>query len=96
MDKSFRNFLIIGKTEGISYLLLLFVAMPMKYIWNMPEAVRIMGMAHGVLFVLFMFSISGLWGQKKFDFKQSFYAFILSLLPFGTFYLKRLIPAQSK
>ena len=40
--------------EGISYLLLLFVAMPMKYMYGMPEAVSIVGSAHGLLFVVFI------------------------------------------
>jgi integral membrane protein len=44
---------ILGNIEGVSYLLLLFIAMPMKYYFGMPMAVKIVGMAHGVLFVAY-------------------------------------------
>ena len=47
-------FLLIGKVEGYSYLVLLFIAMPLKYIFNIPEFVRPVGSVHGVLFVAFM------------------------------------------
>ena len=45
---------LIAWIEGISFLLLLFVAMPMKYLADRPSMVRILGMAHGLLFVLFI------------------------------------------
>ena len=90
-DSQIRNFLITGKIEGYSYLILLFVAMPLKYLFEMPQAVKIFGMVHGVLFVLFMLSIAALLGSKKLSFKGAFSAFFLSLIPFGTFYLGRLI-----
>ncbi len=90
-DSQIRNFLITGKIEGYSYLILLFVAMPLKYLFEMPQAVKIFGMVHGLLFVLFMLSIAALLGSKKLSFKGAFSAFFLSLVPFGTFYLGRLI-----
>jgi integral membrane protein len=91
MDKQIRNFLLTGKIEGYSYLILLLLAMPLKYQFDMPEPVKIFGMVHGVLFVLFMLSIAALLGTKKLSFKGAFSAFFLSLIPFGTFYLGRLI-----
>ena len=56
MNKSLltQYFLRSGKIEGYSYLLLLLVAMPLKYIWDIAEWVKIIGMVHGVLFVIFM------------------------------------------
>ena len=42
---------ILGNIEGVSYLLLLGVAMPMKYFFDLPLAVKIVGMVHGVLFL---------------------------------------------
>ena len=74
--------------EGVSYLVLLFVAMPMKYLAGYPQAVRIVGMAHGVLFVMFCLILAGLLRRKEFTFNFSVFAFIMSLLPFGTFYLE--------
>lgn len=77
----------IGFWEGISYLLLLGVAMPLKYIWNHPEYVRMVGSAHGLLFVLFMVVLGYALAIKAITFKQAIYGFLLSLIPFGTFYL---------
>jgi integral membrane protein len=91
MDKQIRNFLLTGKIEGYSYLILLLIAMPLKYQFDMPQPVKIFGMVHGVLFVLFMLSIAALLWTKKLSFKGAFSAFFLSLIPFGTFYLGRLI-----
>ncbi len=73
--------------EGISYLVLLGVAMPLKYLAGMPLAVRIVGSLHGALFVwLMLLILAGLrsrgrslgWGAK---------IFVASLIPFGTFAL---------
>jgi integral membrane protein len=90
-DTQTRNFLLTGKIEGYSYLVLLFIAMPIKYLFKMPQAVKVFGMVHGLLFVLFMLSIAALLGTKKLSFKGAFSAFFLSLIPFGTFYLGKLI-----
>lgn len=86
-----KQFLIVGKTEGYSYLVLLFIAMPLKYGFNMPEAVKIVGMLHGVLFVAFMYQILQMMLEKHFRFMDAVKAFLLSIVPFGTFFLKRLL-----
>jgi integral membrane protein len=49
-----KNYLTVGKIEGYSYLALLFIAMPLKYLADIPTAVRIAGSIHGVLFVAFV------------------------------------------
>ena len=84
-------FLLIGKIEGYSYLVLLFIAMPLKYIFNIPEFVRPVGSVHGVLFVAFMLLLALIFFKVKLSFKNSVFAFLLSLVPFGTFFLKRLV-----
>ena len=84
-------FLIIGKIEGYSYLILLFIAMPLKYMFNTPQYVRPMGSIHGVLFVMFMLFLSLMFFKVKLSFKNVCLAFLLSLVPFGTFFLKRLV-----
>lgn len=89
--RNVRNFLLVGKAEGYSYLLLLFVAMPLKYIFHHPEYVRIAGSIHGFLFVSFMLTILILLIKKQFEFKNAVQAFILSLLPFGTFFLHKIV-----
>ncbi|MCF2488503.1 DUF3817 domain-containing protein [Dyadobacter sp. CY347] len=77
---------IIAFLEGISYLVLLGIAMPLKYLAGLPQAVRIVGMAHGVLFVLFVVLLVQVATERSWSFKKSLLAFISSLVPFGTFY----------
>lgn len=84
-------FLQTGKIEGYSYLILLFIAMPLKYFWDKPDAVRVVGMIHGVLFIAFMIVLAAMYFKNKLSFKNSCIAFLLSLIPFGTFYLRRLL-----
>lgn len=89
-DKDIQRFLQVGHAEGISYLVLLGIAMPLKYFLNIPEAVRIVGSLHGILFVAFVFMIAWLVVQKKMSVMGGVKAFVLSLVPFGTFYLNRI------
>ena len=87
-------FLIIGKIEGYSYLILLFIAMPLKYIFKIPELVRPVGSLHGFLFVSFIILLALMFFIVKLSFKKSVFSFLLSLVPFGTFFLKRLVNDQ--
>lgn len=84
-------FLTIGKIEGYSYLILLLIAMPLKYMFHMPEFVRPVGMLHGILFISFMILLAFMFFKVKMSFKNAAIAFLLSLVPFGTFFLKRLV-----
>jgi len=80
---------ILGNIEGISYLLLLGVAMPMKYYFEMPMAVKITGMAHGVLFVAYCLLLAACMKKFNWSFKFGAYLFIATLIPFGTFVTDR-------
>lgn len=84
-----KNMRTVGIIEGISYLILLFIAMPLKYKWGMPEAVKYVGMAHGVLFVLFVFTIFIAIYQAGLSYGKGILAFVASLIPFGTFFLDK-------
>lgn len=84
-------FLKIGKIEGYSYLVLVFIAMPLKYIFLIPEYIRPVGSLHGALFVAFMILLAIMFFKVKMSFKKAFLSFLLSLVPFGTFFLKRLV-----
>jgi integral membrane protein len=77
---------IIAFLEGISFLLLLGIAMPLKYIWEMPEYVRVVGMAHGLLFVFFLALVAVVGTDKDWSPKTYLLAFLASVLPFGTFW----------
>ncbi|MCP9751664.1 DUF3817 domain-containing protein [Ferruginibacter sp. HRS2-29] len=84
-----KNFLSVAVAEGVSYLVLLLIAMPLKYWGNFPHAVKYVGWAHGVLFVAFMALLLMVWIKYKWSFGKVVLAFIASLLPFGTFVLER-------
>jgi len=64
---------------------------PLKRLFDLPQAVTVVGLIHGVLFIAFMWQILMLLINKEFTFKQAVLAFLLSLVPFGTFYLKRIL-----
>ena len=74
--------------EGISLLILLFVAMPLKYFYGDPSLVRSVGMAHGVLFILFIFSTIQVSSDYKWKFKETTWKVLLGgFIPFGTFWV---------
>lgn len=75
--------------EAISYLLLLGIAMPLKYIWDMPQMVQVLGMAHGVLFLLYIAMAVYVAQVLKWSTKQLIIAVLCSMLPFGPFYVER-------
>ncbi len=77
---------VSGLIEGISYLLLLGIAMPLKYYAGLPEAVRYVGMVHGILFIWYIASIIWTKFSVKMSVSHALVAFVASLVPFGTFY----------
>ena len=80
--------------EGISYLVLLLIAMPLKYAANMPLAVRIVGGIHGALFIAFMICMYLVYDQYNMTIKWMLKAFVSSIIPFGTFYMDKEWKAQ--
>jgi len=84
-----KKFRIINKIEGYSYLLLLFVAMPLKYLFGYAIATKVFGMAHGVLFIAFVYQLAVAAVNVPFSKKESLIFFIASLVPFGSFYTER-------
>jgi integral membrane protein len=58
LNTPIRRLRFVGFVEGVSYLVLLFIAMPLKYWAGMPLAVRVVGMLHGVLFILFFAAVA--------------------------------------
>ncbi len=89
MDK----FRLINFIEGISYLVLVFIAMPLKYMFDYPIATKISGMTHGILFIIFLIMLSQAMQKYKFDIKFSVILFIASLIPFGTTWTDRKLKA---
>lgn len=71
--------------EGSSFLILLFIAMPMKYVMGMPKVVTVVGAIHGILFLLYVAQLGKLRVAYQWDNRFSFFVFMASLLPFGPF-----------
>jgi len=86
MKSSLSVLRLLAFLEGISYLVLLGIAMPLKYYYNKPDAVKIVGMAHGILFVLYVINLLIVHLKFKWNMGKTLGAFIASLVPFGTFY----------
>ncbi|MEX1187984.1 MAG: DUF3817 domain-containing protein [Bacteroidia bacterium] len=89
------RFRIIAIAEGWSFLFLLFVAMPLKYMADLPLPVKVGGWIHGLLFVAFGFSLISVWIDRKWKFSKVLLAFICSLLPFGTFWFDRRLKQEA-
>ncbi|MGX5818898.1 DUF3817 domain-containing protein [Chitinophaga lutea] len=78
---------IIAWLEGISFLVLLFIAMPMKYIGGDLTLMRPTGMAHGVLFVAYVVFVLEVKMAMNWSGKKTVIALAASILPFGTFFI---------
>ncbi|MEI9918084.1 MAG: DUF3817 domain-containing protein [Bacteroidota bacterium] len=89
MIKTIRSLRLIGIAEGFSFLILLLIAMPLKYRFGMPLAVKYVGWAHGLLFILYIIAVFAAIKAMKWGFKGVIIALIASLLPAGTFVLDR-------
>ncbi|MGC4101075.1 DUF3817 domain-containing protein [Ferruginibacter sp.] len=87
--KTLRRFRMIAIAEGISFLVLLLVAMPLKYMLDIPIAVKVCGWIHGALFVAFIYFAFEVFTSFKKSFGWLAKAFLASILPFGTFVLDR-------
>lgn len=85
LETSIGRLRAIGILEGISFLLLLGIAMPLKYMFDMPLAVKYTGWAHGALFVLYIAMIGQVAMEQKWSFGKIILAVLASVLPFGPF-----------
>ena len=79
----------IALIEGVSFLVLLFVAMPLKYFWNTPQAVRVVGMAHGILFIIFCILLLRVWIVARWPMGRAALIFAASIVPFGPWLVDR-------
>ncbi len=94
MKTNLERLRMIGTAEAISYLLLLGFCMPLKYVFNIPEPTFIVGLAHGILFVLYCLWVLMVAYQLKWSVGIIFWALLASLLPFGPFVADRKIFRQ--
>jgi integral membrane protein len=84
-----RVFRIVAFVEGISLLVLFFVAMPMKYWLGMPQLISPVGMAHGLLFVAYVVLALLAKSVLRWSVKDLAIVLIASLIPWGTFYIEK-------
>lgn len=84
-----KFFKIIASLEGVSLLALLFFAMPMKYAFGQPIYVKYIGMAHGILFLLYIALAVLLKFEQKWEEKKFAIICLASVIPFGTFYIEK-------
>lgn len=94
--KTLQRFRIISLAEGISLIVLMFIAMPLKWIFGLPEIVKYIGWVHGILFIAYVLVLFPTSKSLKWTFGNTFIALIASLLPFGPFLFDRKLKAEEK
>lgn len=77
---------LLAFTEGLSFLVLLLITMPLKYAYRIPEPNKVFGMIHGLLFVLYVFAVIQATIEQKWKIQKMFLALLASIVPFGTFW----------
>jgi len=93
---SLNLFRKVALAEGISYIVLLFVAMPLKYWAGLPLAVKYVGWVHGLLFVLYIAFLMMAWQERKWSIGKVIILFIASLLPFVPFYVEKKLKEEDQ
>lgn len=79
---------LLALLEGFSLLILVFIAVPLKYIFHDPDWVRYIGPVHGVLFLLFIFNTLRVGVEENWKFKETTWKVLIAcIIPFGTFYV---------
>lgn len=84
-----KIFKTVAFAEGISLLVLLFLAMPLKYCFAMPVFVKVFGMMHGILFITYIILAILLSQKDNWSFKKFFVISLAAIVPFGTFYVEK-------
>lgn len=87
--KKLKFFRKIAFAEGISFVLLLLIAMPLKYYFDLPIAVKLVGWAHGVLFIAYILLTFSVISIMKWNWFNTLVALAVSLIPVGTFWLDK-------
>ena len=85
LQTSIGRLRVIGFAEAVSFLVLLGIAMPLKYLYHEPGAVRVVGMAHGILFLLYLWAAIQAAVEHDWPWKKTAIIIIASLLPAGPF-----------
>jgi integral membrane protein len=86
----------IAMIEGISFLLLLGIAMPLKYLADFPTPVKVVGWIHGLFFVLYLLALADVSRKRQWSRAQIVWALVASVVPFGTFVLDARLRQEEK
>ncbi len=89
MNISIQTFRVISLLEALSYIVLLLIAMPVKYLLGNPELVRVVGMAHGILFVLYILGAFVFKNTLNWSNQVLGVVILCSIIPLGPFYVDR-------
>lgn len=91
MKKEFqiKVFKWVSILEALSFLLLLLIAMPLKYIFNLPQMVQIVGMAHGILFISYLVGAIFIYNLLNWKFNTLLLVVACSVIPFGPLYVEK-------
>lgn len=89
MFSLFNSFRIVAFLEGLSYILLLGIATPIKYLMDDPQYVKLLGMPHGILFMAYIVLAFFLKPDQQWSKKAFYIILIASIIPFGTFYVDK-------
>jgi len=89
MPKLLLVFRITALLEGISYILLLFIATPIKYLYEDPQYVKMLGMPHGLLFMAYVVIAVLISTDMKWSTRTLWIVLVASVIPFGTFYIDK-------
>lgn len=84
-----KLFKIVAFLEGLSYILLLGIATPIKYFLDDPQYVKLLGMPHGLLFMAYIVMAFLLRPEQKWNLKSFGIILVASIIPFGTFYIHK-------
>ncbi len=79
---------LLAFLEGISLLVLIFIAVPLKYYFDSPSLVKSVGPLHGALFLLFVFNALRVGVEQQWKFKETTWKVLVAcFVPFGVFYI---------
>lgn len=88
---------LLAFIEGTSFLILLFVTMPLKYAFQITEPNKVFGIVHGLLFVLYVFAVIQITIEQQWKIQKVLWALLASIIPFGTFWAdKKLFKPQTE
>ncbi len=96
LDTALGKFRLLAFLEGVSFLIILFVTMPLKYGMEYGQPNKIFGMAHGVLFIAYVVGVIYMKFDQKWGIKTTFLALLASIIPFGTFWADKKLFREKK